>query len=954
MTMSRTEPLRLLVLMALAVVCLCAALLCAVPEFAGASFANHALHSDKIIFQDHVVDTVQEDSADISQIPDADETLSQFYVHMRSRRPGNMMRLLREEFGSIAEPHYIPHNTYTIVAPRNRVARAVSRLKGMEGMSGLWVREVDHEDKVCPMLRKLMKRASKQQQQQQDGVLSAEELLEDDSFMNEGDMIGMDVLLADDVVSDVRSLAREWRSQIMSQRGIKDVRVGPVSRRRLHVSVGSPRDAMDVLEWIGDQHVTAHIQHREVFESLDRIDGDDNDWLLMENSSDDRDNGDNNGDDDDEQLQSGFDGVLGAVDPLSEDYKDVLRSAAVHYSGSEIGQPSMPDVQYLWSKGLTGEGEVVGVGDTGIDYNTCFFHDPRHSVPFNRIDMRHRKIVGYFTHADDRDYIDGHGTHVAGIVVGDSAEMPQFNGVQSKAKVVFVDIGMPDKRLSMPADLTEDYFPLMYNATPITSNSWGNKRFGEYTLAAREIDQFSWEHDDFLALFAAGNSGRSGSGTLTPPGTAKNCLTVGASQSSAQAFRFGYPLYAELLKDQVAEQICSRDSHFYSSEPFCRTLGKSAPCNAESKALCARIKRAKDCCGNVFLRRLCCANHLAQQVRAHPERFSMDNMATFSSRGPTKDKRLKPDVVIPGQPIFSARSDGTSSKEHSPVPLVMQGTSMSTPIVAGYALMARQYFKKGFYPTGEPNARDGFVPTGALLKAVIIHSAVDLQGMVDWNGREDWRRLARAPSFVQGFGRVAMTNVLKFAQDSRFDLFKEEARLRTGETAEMCFRFDGPSKGDTRSGAPAFRTTLVWMDYPASPSAAITLVNNLDLMVLEEQQDGEDGSNSSNIRRRHLGNGRRDFVNNVEQVTLSKVSRPTTMRTIVHATNVPHGPQKFALVATCVGCRRVKCESKAADEVAQLFEESEKQSDSEDEFERMLLDLLTDPELSVHNGNDAE
>lgn len=282
-------------------------------------------------------------------------------------------------------------------------------------MEGLWVREVDHEDKVCPMLRRLMKRVSKRQHEQ-DGVLSAEEqLLEDDSFMNEGDMIGMDVLLADDVVSDVRSLAREWRSQIVSQRGIKDVRVGPVSRRRLHVSVGSPRDAMDVLEWIGDQHVTAHIQHREVFESLDRIEEEEEDWLLMENSDsgnyNDNYSGGNSGDGD-EQLQSDFDGVLGAVDPLSEDYKNVLRSAAVHFSGSEIGQPSMPDVQYLWSKGLTGEGEVIGVGDTGIDYNTCFFHDPRHSVPFNRIDMRHRKIVGYFTHADDRDYIDSHGTHI--------------------------------------------------------------------------------------------------------------------------------------------------------------------------------------------------------------------------------------------------------------------------------------------------------------------------------------------------------------------------------------------------------------------------------------------------------------------------------------------------------------------------------------------------------------
>lgn len=917
---SMRAPRAIVLAICLSVLCLCAAL---VPEFSSASLANHMIHKHRIVFQDHVVDTSHEDSTDVSKIPSTDETVSQFYVHIR-QGPKNAMRLLRNEFGSLSEPHYVPHNTYIIVAPRNRVARAVSRLKDSNFM--FWVREVDHEDKVCPTLRKLLKHKNKRHG---DGVLSSgeddSEMLDDSEFLNEGDRIGVDVLLADNLVTDVRDVARDWKKRLGREKLI-DVKIGPVSRRRLYVSMSSYQEAMDVLEWIGDQHITSHIQHREIFESLDNMIFDDAD-LLYDESDPSR---------GDIMLNSpsNFDDILSEVDPLSESYKSVLITASEKYPNSEIAQPSMPDVKYLWSKGLTGEGEVVGIGDTGIDYNNCFFYDPKRSVPFNRIDMSHRKIVGYYTHADNKDYRDGHGTHVAGIVVGDSPLMPQFNGVQSKAKVVFVDIGLPDKRLSMPHDLTEDYFPLMYNVSAITSNSWGNKRFGEYTLAAREIDQFSWENEDFLAVFAAGNSGRSGSGTLTPPGTAKNCLTVGSSQSSTQAFRFGYPLYAELLKDQVSEQICDKNSHFYNSDAFCQTLGRpSAPCGSEAKSLCSRIKRSKDCCTNAFLRRLCCASFFAEQVKANPERFSTNNMATFSSRGPTKDKRLKPDVVIPGQPIFSARSDGTSSRPHSTVPLVMQGTSMSTPIVAGYALMARQYFKKGFYPTGKPVAKHGFAPSGALLKAVIINSATELTGMVDWNGRDEWRRLARAPSFVQGFGRVAMTNVLKFAGESPFELYKEESRLSTGDTDEICFQFDRTSSGsNTKIHKHAFRTTLVWMDYPASPSAAISLVNNLDLIVVDE----ESGT-------KHLGNGRKDFVNNVEQVTLERVRGPTTLRVLVHGTNVPHGPQKYALVATCVDCRRVQCGRDF--DAAQVIAMSEVESDHNEEHERMLLDLLLDPDF---------
>ncbi len=61
-----------------------------------------------------------------------------------------------------------------------------------------------------------------------------------------------------------------------------------------------------------------------------------------------------------------------------------------------------------------------------------------------------------------------------------------------------------------------------------------------------------------------------------------------------------------------------------------------------------------------------------------------DRIASFSSRGPTADDRVKPDVVAPGSGIVAARASGTSMG--TPVDdryTRANGTSMATPHVAG-------------------------------------------------------------------------------------------------------------------------------------------------------------------------------------------------------------------------------------------------------------------------------
>jgi len=68
-------------------------------------------------------------------------------------------------------------------------------------------------------------------------------------------------------------------------------------------------------------------------------------------------------------------------------------------------------------------------------------------------------------------------------------------------------------------------------------------------------------------------------------------------------------------------------------------------------------------------------------------------IAPFSSIGPTRDGRIKPDVVAPGMMIASARSNAVEQSTSDPDAFhrVLAGTSMAAPHVAGIVALMFQY-----------------------------------------------------------------------------------------------------------------------------------------------------------------------------------------------------------------------------------------------------------------------
>ncbi|UUZ82858.1 S8 family peptidase [Paenibacillus sp. P26] len=116
---------------------------------------------------------------------------------------------------------------------------------------------------------------------------------------------------------------------------------------------------------------------------------------------------------------------------------------------------------------------------------------------------------------------------------------------------------------------------------------------------------------------------------------------------------------------------------------------------------------------------------------------SPERVADFSSRGPTKDGRTKPDLVAPGVDIVSLRVPGSTldrrlrGDRRSRWYLAMSGTSMATPLAAGAAAQPLQK-----YPELTPLA----VKRRLKRSAVRLGQSANAQG----DGRLDVGFLARS------------------------------------------------------------------------------------------------------------------------------------------------------------------------------------------------------------------
>lgn len=521
-----------------------------------------------------------------------------------------------------------------------------------------------------------------------------------------------------------------------------------------------------------------------------------------------------------------------------------IRERVLKRSANDVAAGVMGTTASMGSPGLglSGAGEIVGVCDTGLDTG-----DPATVHPdfTNRIAF----ITSYPITPDYAKYInnpgandgpadvdEGHGTHVCGSVLGSgaaSAKLPAvakpIRGLAYQAKLVFQAVEQemkwkdpayfkdPGRYLlaGIPNDLAVLFSQAYGKGARIHSNSWGGGDPGAYDEQCQQLDAFVWKQKDFCVVVAAGNDGTDADGdgkinakSVTSPGTAKNCITVGACENLRTNFN-------------------------------AQTYGSWWP---------------KD--------------FPVAPIANDPMANNPDQVVAFSSRGPTKDGRTKPDVIAPGTFILSTRSTRIAANNYawaafppSKMYFHMGGTSMATPLTAGAVALVREYLRK--------KAKIA-QPTAALLKAVLIAGATRLPGT------------APAGTIVdnhQGFGRVNLDAVLKPKAPLSARFSEVRPGLKSGQIYAMTVT--------VKAGQP-LRIVLAYSDYPG-PS----LVNNLNLAVTDPQG------------LKYVGNQPKpgvptfDARNNVEVVNVAKATAGDWKVEVI-GSNVPYGPQEFAVVS--IGC----------------------------------------------------
>jgi hypothetical protein len=259
-----------------------------------------------------------------------------------------------------------------------------------------------------------------------------------------------------------------------------------------------------------------------------------------------------------------------------------------------------------------------------------------------------------------------------------------------------------------------------------------------------------------------------------------------------------------------------------------------------------------------------------------------NGLAAFSSRGPTNDGRIKPEIVAPGTNVISARSHFPSARypfNYDSNYAYDSGTSMATPMISGMAALTRQWLA---------DYRVTSAPSSALLRALLLNGATDIgPGQYGASGIAEigpaW------PNNAEGWGRASFAATVGLDSD-RSVWFAEGAGLRTLDTAEYHLQ--------VAAGQP-LHVTLSWTDYPGTPLSAKALVDNLDLeVVLPDGVTTLHGNSAADLPLLCQDINGADTCNTNESVLVeAPVSGVYTLRVRAAVVSPLAGAQPFAITA---------------------------------------------------------
>jgi PKD repeat protein len=249
---------------------------------------------------------------------------------------------------------------------------------------------------------------------------------------------------------------------------------------------------------------------------------------------------------------------------------------------------------------------------------------------------------------------------------------------------------------------------------------------------------------------------------------------------------------------------------------------------------------------------------------------AVNDLISFSSRGPTKDGRLKPEIVAPGTHVQGAASSfegyqgGGVCDTYWPANQTLyarsSGTSHSCPAAAGAGALLYAWVQ----------AREGVPPSPALLKAMLVAHSADMSGGADGKSGV----LAPRPSPEQGFGRIDLSTA--FDPGVERVIVDQAALLQEpGDAHELLL---------VRAVDPLRPVVVVlaWTDAPGATTGA-SYNNDLDLEVSAGASTWYGNVFSGGWS---VTGGQHDLRNNVEAVFLP-AGAATLFALRVLAANLP-------------------------------------------------------------------
>lgn len=233
-----------------------------------------------------------------------------------------------------------------------------------------------------------------------------------------------------------------------------------------------------------------------------------------------------------------------------------------------------------------------------------------------------------------------------------------------------------------------------------------------------------------------------------------------------------------------------------------------------------------------------------------------DNLENSSSRGPTEDGRIKPDICANGAGQLS--TDGNNGNQ------VGGGTSAAAPSVSGCITQLYDAYME---------LNGGQEPESPLIKACVLNTAEDLGNP--------------GPDFQHGWGRINTLRALYTLEQNNY--LKDSVIQGQTKTHSIT----------VPANTAEVRAMVYWLDPEGSPVAAKALVNDLN-MTMTDPSNGTwnpwvlDFSPSPAALNAPAVRGT-DVVNNMEQVTLDNPA--AGLYTVsVTGSAVPMGAQSYYLV----------------------------------------------------------